>query len=123
MYKILVVDDEVNGRKLIKEIIGEYIDDVCFFEASNGKAALEVVYSNKPDLLILDYKLPDIDGLQLCRILKEDINYIYIKTVLVTGMMYEDLKGDTSYIDSYIAKPYDEENLINIINTLRDVRG
>ncbi|WP_160680252.1 response regulator [Clostridium sp. C8-1-8] len=122
MYKILVVDDEVNGRKLIKEIIGEYIDEVCFFEASNGKNSLELVSNDKPDLLILDYKLPDIDGLQLCRILKEDMN-LDIKTILITGMMYEDLKGDTKYIDSYIAKPYDEENLINIINTLRDVRG
>ncbi|GKU23182.1 response regulator [Clostridium folliculivorans] len=123
MFKILVVDDERYSRKLLREIIEEFIDDVFIFEACDVKEAIELIENNTPDLLITDYKLGGSNGIDICKIIKTDRKYEHIKTILLTGIMYEDIKADSWCLDSYIAKPYDEDNLINVINTLRDVRG
>lgn len=123
MIKILVVDDERYSRKLLIEIIEEFIDDVIIFEAYDEKEAIEIIENNTPDLLITDYKLSGSNGIDICKRIKTDRNYENIKTILLTGVMYEDIESDAWCLDSYIAKPYDEDNLINVINTLRDVRG
>lgn len=123
MFKILLVDDERYSRKLLIEIIEEFIDDVSIFEAYDVKEAIKVIENNTLDLLITDYKLSGSNGIDLCKRIKTDKNYEHIKTILLTGVMYEDIKSDAWCLDYYITKPYDEDNLINVINTLRDVRG
>ena len=123
MFKILVVDDERYSRKLLIEIIEEFIDDIFIFEAYDAKEAIELIENNTIDLLITDYKLSGANGIDICKKIKTDSNCEHIKTILLTGIMYEDIKADAWCLDSYIAKPYDEDNLINVINTLRDVRG
>jgi CheY-like chemotaxis protein len=123
MFKILLVDDERYSRKLLIEIIEEFIDDVSIFEAYDVKEAIKVIENNTLHLLITDYKLIGSNGIDLCKRIKTDKNYEHIKTILLTGVMYEDIKADAWCLDYYITKPYDEDNLINVINTLRDVRG
>ncbi|MBK1811579.1 response regulator [Clostridium sp. YIM B02505] len=123
MFKILVVDDERYSRKLLIEIIEEFIDDVFMFEAHDVKEAIELIENNTIDLLITDYKLSGSNGIDICKRIRTDRNYEHIKTILLTGVMYEDIEADAWCLDYYMAKPYDEDNLINVINTLRDVRG
>ncbi|MBD3285845.1 response regulator, partial [candidate division WOR-3 bacterium] len=61
--RILIVDDEATARMLISEFID---DEKCVaLEAGSGRKALEIIKKESPDLVLLDYKLPDIDGLEV----------------------------------------------------------
>ena len=70
--KILIVDDEEG----IRNSLGEYVARQGFttFLADNGPLALEKVKEEKPDIVILDFKLPILDGLEVCRKIRQESN-------------------------------------------------
>ncbi|NJP37362.1 response regulator [Alkalicoccus luteus] len=63
--KLLVVDDQIGIRLLLKEVLEK--DGYETFEASNGQAALDMIQSEKPDLVLLDMKIPGMDGIEILR--------------------------------------------------------
>ncbi|MFA4015080.1 MAG: hypothetical protein RUDDFDWM_000153 [Candidatus Fervidibacterota bacterium] len=67
--KILIADDEVLVRQVIKQVLQSEGYDVI--EAKDGKEAVELVRNEKPDLLIIDVRMPVMDGMQACRIIRE----------------------------------------------------
>jgi two-component system alkaline phosphatase synthesis response regulator PhoP len=110
--KVLVVDDEENIRELVKynlEREGYRVTTV-----GSGEEALQQVVSNQPDLIILDLMLPGIDGLDVCRKLKNNSKTTHIPIVMLT------VKGEESDIviglelgaDDYIAKPFSPKVLL-----------
>lgn len=67
--KILIVDDQFGIRILLTEILQS--DGYTLFQASNGMQALEIVEEHEPDLVLLDMKIPGMDGLEILRRIKE----------------------------------------------------
>src|SRR5665648_882246 len=68
--KILVVDDEASVRNLVKSyLVNEGYD---LIEADNGADALKLARTDHPDLIVLDLMLPEVDGLEVCRILRAE---------------------------------------------------
>jgi DNA-binding response OmpR family regulator len=67
--KIVIADDEVLVRQVIKQVLQNEGYDVI--EAKDGKEAVELVRDEKPDLLIIDVRMPVMDGMQACRIIRE----------------------------------------------------
>ncbi|MFC4736488.1 response regulator [Bacillus daqingensis] len=63
--KLLVVDDQIGIRLLLKEVLEK--DGYETFEASNGQAALDMIQSEEPDLVLLDMKIPGMDGIEILR--------------------------------------------------------
>ena len=72
MYKVLIVDDEKIEREGIKFLLSSEEGERKLFEASNGKQALNILRSEKIDLLLTDVKMPHMDGLELSRKAKEE---------------------------------------------------
>src|SRR5215813_10900099 len=94
--KILIVDDEPHIRMLIGQTLEELEDDgVEFFTAENGEIALEIIQSEKPQLVFLDVMMPKMNGMEVCRRVKKELNIHDVFIVLLTakGQEIDRLKG------------------------------
>jgi DNA-binding response OmpR family regulator len=117
---ILVADDEPDARRLLRLILEPAGYVVC--EAATGRDALAMVQTERPDLLILDITLPDIDGVEICRQIKNDPATHLTPVVHMTGMTTRDrrLKALAAGSDEFVGKPFDvEEMLIRVRSLLR----
>jgi DNA-binding response OmpR family regulator len=113
---ILVVDDEQHLRELLKRILEEEYDVIL---AENGKEALEKFKCTKPDLIISDIRMPEIDGLQLLKGIREESN---IPVIILTGVNDPDtvIKAFSLETDDYVRKPFSKrELLLRVNNKLR----
>jgi PleD family two-component response regulator len=106
-YKILVVDDDPNIRELIVETLGE--EKYYPIEARDGKEALTICENEKPDIIVLDVMMPDLDGLEVCLRLRGEILASHIPIILLTakGMLEDKIKGMETGADDYLTKPFD----------------
>ena len=110
--KILIVDDQEDVRDLVKIILGE--EDYIFVEARDGEEALEKTYSCLPDLIFLDYKMPKLDGPEVCRRLKKDIFLRHLPIIMLTGKgrVIDKVRGIDAGADDYIVKPFEPRELL-----------
>lgn len=104
--KILVVEDNDELRKIMVDEISTYFQ---VFEASNGKEGLEITREKWPDLIITDLIMPEMDGMELCRQLQDDINLNHIPVFMVTVLSNRDyeLESIETGVTAYIEKPFD----------------
>lgn len=108
--KILIVEDNLHFRQFLK---GSLADRYKVYEAGNGKAALESLEKHTISIIISDVMMPEMDGLELCREVKNDIRYSHIPIILLTAIQNKDMavKGLRDGADEYISKPFDVEVL------------
>ncbi len=113
---ILVVDDNPDIVTIVKTILEGKGFGVQ--SAINGSEAFSQLGEQKPDLIILDVMMPQMDGLEVLRKLRETPDYLSIPVILLTAkVQYEDvLKGYKLGADYYITKPFTSSQLINAIN-------
>jgi diguanylate cyclase (GGDEF)-like protein len=106
-YRILVVDDDPNIRELIVETLGNGKYEPI--EARDGKEALEICKNEKPDIVVLDVMMPDLDGLEVCLRLRGEALTSHIPIILLTakGMLEDKIKGMETGADDYLTKPFD----------------
>jgi DNA-binding response OmpR family regulator len=109
MKKILVVDDEVK----IVQLVRDYLERAGFHVSSapNGKIALAMVRSERPDMIILDLGLPEMDGLDVTRSLR---TYSHVPIIMLTARSEETDKliGLELGADDYITKPFSPKELV-----------
>jgi len=116
---ILVVDDEQPVRELLKRILEEEYDVVL---AGNGKEALDKFKGTKPDLIISDIKMPEIDGLRLLEGIREESD---TPVIVLTGISDPDtvIKAFSLETDDYMTKPFSKrELLLRVKNKLKRTR-
>ncbi|MFS0788692.1 response regulator transcription factor [Shouchella sp. 1P09AA] len=113
--KILIVDDEWTMRNLIKIYLQNNSYDVI--EAKNGKEALETINREKCDLLLLDLMMPEMDGYDVCKMVRE--NYDIPILILSARKDWQDrVEGLNLGADDYLVKPFEPEELTARINAL-----
>lgn len=115
MAKILIVDDEPHIRLLLEEILEDFEEKgVEVHTAKNGKEAVEKILELKPDLVYLDIMMPEINGYDVCKIIKIDHKMNDVKIVMLTakGQAVDKQKGVNSGVDMYITKPFDPDFII-----------
>lgn len=118
--KILIVDDEEPIISLLKTILNVYDFDSC--EALTSPAAFNLVEKEKPDLIILDVAMPEMDGYQVCRRLKAS-EAKNIPVLMITALTLEqDRKmAIEAGADGFIFKPFDPKDVIAEIERLLKV--
>ena len=114
---ILVVDDNKDVYEMIKHILAGKFR--CIY-ASNGKEGLSIVETIKPDLIITDYMMPVMNGLEMCRILKKNMPTVTIPIIMLSAKDdTETIKNSIKLqIDAFIQKPFNAEILIGKIEML-----
>jgi DNA-binding response OmpR family regulator len=114
--KILIVDDEAHIRMLIGQTLEELEDEgVEFLTADNGASALELIQSEKPDLVFLDVMMPKMNGMDVCQKVKKElaINNVYIVLLTAKGQELDRQRGQEVGADVYMTKPFDPEVLLS----------
>ena len=111
--KILIVEDEPQINRLI-ELVLESDGFYNIKKAFDGKQALEIIYEYKPDLILLDVMIPEIDGFSLCKKIKEDKRLESIQIVMLTARKMEKdvLQGFENGAIDYISKPFSNKILL-----------
>lgn len=107
--KILIVDDEPNILILMEQALEALEDEgVELLTARNGEEALETIKTEKPNLVFLDVMMPKMNGLQVCHIVKHDLQMtdIYIVILTAKGQEFDKQKGIEVGADLYLTKPF-----------------
>jgi CheY-like chemotaxis protein len=112
---ILIVDDEESIRSLLRQELTEagYLTS----EASNGKEAIESIRERRPDLIILDIMMPEINGFDVAAILKNDPQTMDIP-IIILSIVQDKARGFRIGVDRYLTKPIDTAQLFEDIGAL-----
>lgn len=114
---VLVVEDDEEIRRYICR---ELSNDFYMTECSNGKEALAAILKQTPDLIISDVMMPEMDGLTLCRKIRQNVNINYLPIILLTARTREEdnLEGLETGADAYLMKPFSIELLRKTVLSL-----
>ena len=117
---ILIVDDEEVNVKLIKGILAP--ENYNLISALSGSEALQMLAPNRPDLILLDVMMPEMDGFETCRKIKRDKNTRIIPVLMVTALCEKEhrLKALNCGADDFLSKPVDKTEIkIRVKSLLR----
>lgn len=116
--KILAIDDEIKALDLFKFSLEAYGFEVL--AASDGQAGIEQAISVKPDLIILDIRMPKLDGWDVCRILKQNplTNRIPIVFLTAYSSVRDKERAKELGVHAYLTKPVNPDNIIMLIESI-----
>lgn len=117
--KILIIDDEPDLLKLVVARVEKA--GYVVIQGSDGKNGLDMMYSEKPDLILLDLVMPGVDGYEVCRRKRNDSAIKNIPVILFTANLASksiDEKARELGAEDYIVKPFDSKELIEKIKKL-----
>lgn len=114
--KLLIIEDEQNIALPLKRVLEKQGFAVDY--AANGKEGLESAEINNYDCILLDLNLPEIDGIELARRLRDQDNSTPIIMVTARSQIYDKLTGFDHGADDYVTKPFSTEELIARINAV-----
>ncbi len=122
--KVLVVDDFATMRKIVKNVLKQ-INIENIVEAENGKHALSVLKSEEVDLIISDWMMPEMTGIEFLKVCKEDDEKKKIPFIMVTAEGQKDsvMEAIKSGVDNYIVKPFTPDKLKEAIDRARARAG
>ena len=117
---ILVVDDEQYIRLLARRLLS---DKFTVLEGSDGAEAVDMAREHKPDLILMDIMMPNVDGYNACSTIKNDQLTKRIPVVMLTGIGYELNKKLAKEMgaDDYITKPFTSEKLLDTIGKFLEI--
>src|SRR5919201_219724 len=119
--KILVVDDIPENVRLLEAVLAARGYDVV--SATNGETALDLVDSEKPDLILLDVVMPDMDGYAVCQELRADDETAVLPVIMVKSSIGpEKTKAIEAGADDFIPKPFNHDELLTRVRSLLRIK-
>ena len=116
MKTILVVDDEVGSAEVLGLILEE--EGYRAFGAVNGRLALEKAKEILPDLVVVDYMMPLMDGAEFVREMRRDSKLAHVKVVINSGLPEAAIRERFDAYDAFLRKPYTVDALLGLIGKL-----
>lgn len=117
MMKILIADDERYDRETVKHIIKDnFLEELEIYEAKNGREAIEISERIRPDIAIIDIKMPGIDGIQALKEMLATLPNLY--SIILTAYDYFDfaLEAVKINVKGYLLKPFAKDEIIDKIS-------
>lgn len=114
-YKVLIVEDNELNMKLFRDLLEA--NEIETLETNDGRNVLDLARENDPDLILMDIQLPEISGLEVTKMLKNDDHLKDIPVIAVTAFA---MKGDEQKIreggcEDYISKPISVTEFLDVI--------
>jgi len=111
--KILSIDDSKTIRMLLKRLFTPFVCEL--FEAGDGQEGLEIVNREKPDLIILDYNMPVMDGVTMLRQMRENLEFKRLPVIMLTAEASPEIIGTVARLGvrDYVTKPFDSDQLLD----------
>lgn len=118
MSKVIVIDDEPFILMMIEDKFKKAKIDVTTLRES--KNALEVIKKVKPELIILDWMMPELSGIDLCRMIKADPELKHIPIFMLTakGQDSDELQSMQCGVSRYITKPFSPKSLLEMVQKI-----
>lgn len=115
--KVLIVDDDVDILQFIEFLINNNQDCKChLLTATSGKEAIKIIQTHNISLIFLDYYLPDINGYELCRQIKQNPNTCHIPIHLFSAAFSAaDIEQEDFLVDGVMPKPFNNEDFLRLI--------
>lgn len=115
--KVLIVEDNELNMKLFQDLLEAH--GINTVQTQEGRKAFDMAMEHKPDLIIMDIQLPEISGLEITKLLKEEEQLKHIPVIAVTAFA---MKGDEQKIreggcEDYVSKPISVSNFIQTIKS------
>ncbi|WP_170482606.1 response regulator [Ruegeria arenilitoris] len=110
--RILVVEDQADNRRILRDLLGNYGFEVL--EAENGAQGVDRAIAEKPDLILMDIQMPELDGYDATRQIKKHPIGTNIPIIAVTSFALsgDETKAREAGCDDYVAKPYSPRALL-----------
>ena len=124
-YRVLIAEDNVN---ILNNLVANLEDRFVILTAGNGEQALQLTYSEMPDLLVTDVMMPKMDGFELCSHIKNDLQLNHIPVIILTARVSvnNQITGFGIGADEYITKPFNpsllKARISNILSTRQKLK-
>jgi len=124
LYKILIVDDEIGNIKSIVNCFIESDEQYVLYQALNAELAFKIAIAEQPDLIITDWEMPGMNGIELIKKLKQNELTSDIPAIMCTGVMVNSENLHTALMSGavdYIRKPIDKLELIARVKSMLEI--
>jgi two-component system alkaline phosphatase synthesis response regulator PhoP len=115
MSKVLIVDDEPFIRLLLEQTLEELEDEgVELITADNGETALDIIRSERPQMVFLDVMMPKMNGFDVCKAVKREsgLSEVFIVLLTAKGQEFDKHKGLEVGADIYLTKPFNPDEVL-----------
>lgn len=114
-YSLLIVEDKQDLREFLKDALKDKFKKI--YQAEDGLEALSVIKQQQPDIIVSDVMMPQMNGYQLCKEIKENLNISHIPVILLTARADSEsqMLGYKLGADAYLSKPFEMEMLLSVI--------
>lgn len=116
MSKIMIADDDAHIRELVRALLKRHGFEVC--EAVDGRDALNKMSEENPDIVIVDVMMPNIDGFELCRLLRKDYENLPVLMLTAKDGLADKVNGFELGADDYLTKPFEGDELAARVKAL-----
>lgn len=123
-FVVLAVDDEPDVLELLRDMLSS-ARDIQLITVTNGFTAGAKLVEERPDLVLLDFLMPELDGYDFSRFVRQDPRFKDVPIVAVTGLKADhDLnKMKEAGVNEVISKPFSEDQLVTVIERYREAKG
>lgn len=125
MIRILAIDDREDNLIVIQAMLKTFLPDCHVVTASSGPEGIEKARNDRPDTILLDIKMPRMDGFETCRRLREDPSTRHIPIILLTAIANSPSNrkmGLEAGADAFMAKPIDEGELVAQVQAMLRIK-
>ena len=125
LSKILVIDDKHDNLVVVKALLKNMLPDVAVYTARSGPAGLKLARDEQPDTILLDIKMPGMDGYEVCSELKGDESTQNIPVIMLTAIMTDSksrIKGLELGADAFLNKPINAEELVAQVKVMLRIK-
>lgn len=123
-FVVLAVDDEPDVLEVLRDMLGT-MADVRYIEVSNGFTAGAKLVEERPDMILLDFRMPELDGFEFCRFLRQDPRFKDVPVIAVSGLKgdVEEQKMKDAGVNDILTKPFSMDQLVKKIERFRPTKN
>lgn len=114
-YTVLIVDDDDLNREVMEAFLT--FEGYSVLVTGSGLSVLDIVESNMPDMIILDKRLPDLDGIEVCKSLKANSPTRHIPVMMITGLTDPNIRrqAQNAEVDLFFPRPFDGDDFVKAV--------